>query len=316
VNKVYDGTTGASVTLSDDRIAGDLLTDSYTSASFTDKNVGNGKAVIVNGISIFGAESGNYALQNTSANTTADINARTLTITATGVTRFTMAPRRRLSICLIIVSQVTFSSIRMSAATFIDRNVGTGKVVSVSGISISGADAGNYTLNTTASTSAGISVRHIAVTGTTIARLMTGTSVPVPHLRLLTACWRRATLVISARRLTQNKPEQGKRSHPQGVRGEIVPVVTEWKSPYSCCQRSRRSPLPAGVERFPVPACFVSKRLAEITSVARRQHAVSNRRCGTGTEVPVISLAIGGFPSPRCGRTEMPALVEAVVLSV
>jgi len=40
VNKVYDGTTGASVTLSDDRIAGDLLTDSYTSASFTDKNVG------------------------------------------------------------------------------------------------------------------------------------------------------------------------------------------------------------------------------------------------------------------------------------
>ena len=174
VNKVYDGTTGASVTLSDDRIAGDLLTDSYTSASFTDKNVGNGKAVIVNGISISGAESGNYALQNTSANTTADINARTLTITATGVNK--------------IYDGTTAATVNLSdnrvpgdvfidtyvSATFIDRNVGTGKVVSVSGISISGADAGNYTLNITASTSAGISVRHIAVTGTTDSKTYDG----------------------------------------------------------------------------------------------------------------------------------------------
>jgi hypothetical protein len=166
VNKVYDGTTGASVTLSDDRIAGDMLTDSYTSASFTDKNVGNGKAVIVNGISISGAESGNYALQNTSANTTADINARPLTITVTGVNK--------------IYDGTTAATVNLSdnrvpgdvfidtyvSATFIDRNVGTGKVVSVSGISISGADAGNYTVNTTASTSADISARHITVTGT------------------------------------------------------------------------------------------------------------------------------------------------------
>src|SRR5882724_4297209 len=174
VNKVYDGTTGASVTLSDDRIAGDLLTDSYTSASFTDKNVGNGKAVIVNGISISGAESGNYALQNTSANTTADINARTLTITATGVNK--------------IYDGTTAATVNLSdnrvpgdvfidtyvSATFIDRNVGTGKVVSVSGISISGADAGNYTLNTTASTSAGISVCHFAVTATTDSKTYDG----------------------------------------------------------------------------------------------------------------------------------------------
>src|SRR5207302_1261421 len=51
VNRSYDGTTAAAVTLSDNRISGDVFTDSYTSASFADKNVGNGKPVNVAGIS-------------------------------------------------------------------------------------------------------------------------------------------------------------------------------------------------------------------------------------------------------------------------
>src|SRR5262249_6547499 len=91
VNKVYDGTTTASVTLSDDRVAGDSLTDSYTGASFSDKNVGTGKAVSVSGISISGADAGNYTLQNTSGSTTADITARvpagsTTTVTVSNAT--------------------------------------------------------------------------------------------------------------------------------------------------------------------------------------------------------------------------------------
>ena len=40
VNKVYDATTNATVTLSDNRTSGDTLTTSYASASFPDKNVG------------------------------------------------------------------------------------------------------------------------------------------------------------------------------------------------------------------------------------------------------------------------------------
>jgi len=42
------------VTLSDDRVAGDVFTDSYTSATFNNKNVGTGKPVSVSGISISG----------------------------------------------------------------------------------------------------------------------------------------------------------------------------------------------------------------------------------------------------------------------
>ena len=55
VNKVYDGTTAATVTLADDRVGGDVLTTTYTSASFADKNVGTGKTVSVSGITITAA---------------------------------------------------------------------------------------------------------------------------------------------------------------------------------------------------------------------------------------------------------------------
>jgi hypothetical protein len=86
VNKIYDGTTNATVTLSDDRIAGDVVTTAYTSAAFLDKNVGTGKTVNVSGISISGADAGNYTF-NTTASTTADITARALTVSATGINK-------------------------------------------------------------------------------------------------------------------------------------------------------------------------------------------------------------------------------------
>lgn len=75
-NKVYDGTTSATVTLGDNRIAGDLLDLIYGSASFTTPIIGNGKTVNVAGISLTGgASSGNYALGNITATTTANVTA-------------------------------------------------------------------------------------------------------------------------------------------------------------------------------------------------------------------------------------------------
>ncbi|TMQ74121.1 MAG: hypothetical protein E6K81_01230, partial [Candidatus Eisenbacteria bacterium] len=73
-NKAFDGTTAASVTLSDDRVAGDDLTVSDVSATFADPDVATGKPVTVSGISVSGGDAGNY-LANTSANATADITA-------------------------------------------------------------------------------------------------------------------------------------------------------------------------------------------------------------------------------------------------
>jgi hypothetical protein len=72
VNKTYDTTTSATVTLSDNRVAGDVFSDSYASAAFADPNIGLAKPVNVSGISIAGADAGNYT-SNTTAATTANI---------------------------------------------------------------------------------------------------------------------------------------------------------------------------------------------------------------------------------------------------
>jgi hypothetical protein len=83
-NKTYDGTTTAAVTLSTDKVSGDYVNVSDTSANFADPNVGTGKTVTVTGISITGgADAGNYSLGNTTATTSANIAAANTTTTLT-----------------------------------------------------------------------------------------------------------------------------------------------------------------------------------------------------------------------------------------
>src|SRR5690606_19867289 len=54
-------------------------------------------------------------------------------------------------------------TVNYTTATFNNKNVGTGKTVSVSGISISGDDAINYAPNTTALTTAAITVKPLTI---------------------------------------------------------------------------------------------------------------------------------------------------------
>jgi hypothetical protein len=79
VSKVYDGTTIASVNLSDNRVAGDDLGISGTMAVFSDKNVGSGKAVSVRGLTLSGTDAGNY-VWNTTASTYAEITAKVINL--------------------------------------------------------------------------------------------------------------------------------------------------------------------------------------------------------------------------------------------
>src|SRR5439155_6147054 len=79
---VYDGTTAATVTLSDDHLFGDDVSDSYVAASFADKNVGTAKPVSVTGISISGADAANYTA-NATASATADITQYAITVSFT-----------------------------------------------------------------------------------------------------------------------------------------------------------------------------------------------------------------------------------------
>ncbi len=73
VSKIYDGATTATVVPSDNRVSGDNLTDSYTSASFSNAGPALNIPVTVAGIAVNGPDAGNYALQNTTASTTANV---------------------------------------------------------------------------------------------------------------------------------------------------------------------------------------------------------------------------------------------------
>ncbi len=174
-NKTYDGSTTATVTLADDRVSGDVLTLNYSSAAFNTKAIANGKSIAVSGISVSGADAGNYTF-NTTASTTADITAKALTIAATGINK--VYDQNSTATVSLSDDHVSGDAITTSytSAVFADKVAANGKTVSVSGISISGADIGNYTFNTTATTTADITPKPLSVTATATNKVYDGTT--------------------------------------------------------------------------------------------------------------------------------------------
>src|SRR5262249_43171172 len=88
-SKVYDGTTAATIATRSvsGALAGDNVSLSGGTASFASKTVGVAKTVTATGLSLSGADAGNYQLASTSASTTANITARSLTVSATGANK-------------------------------------------------------------------------------------------------------------------------------------------------------------------------------------------------------------------------------------
>ncbi len=178
VNKQYDGTTSATVTLSDNRVAGDVFTDSYTSASFTNKNVGTGKTVNVSGISISGTDAGNYTF-NTTAITTANITPLHITgsFTAsnkvydgnTSASVLTETPNGIISPDVVTLAGGT--------AAFATKTAANGKTVTLTGATLSGTDAGNYVLDSVAATTANITVRTLTVSATGVNKVYDDTTI-------------------------------------------------------------------------------------------------------------------------------------------
>ena len=192
VNKTYDGSTSATVTLSDNRVSGDAVTDSYTSASFATASVGTGKPMSVSGISISGGDAGNYSLGNTTASTTANITAATVTVSSgitannkvyDGTTAATISANNVVlgGVAAGDAANVTLSTNGYSAS-FASAPVGTGKTVTVSGLTLTGSAAGNYTL-TQPSLTANITAKALTALGTLVfpaSKVYDGTTTATP----------------------------------------------------------------------------------------------------------------------------------------
>jgi len=171
-NKVYDATPSATVTLVDNRLGSDVLALGYGAASFNDKIIGAAKTVAVTGIALGGADAGNYSF-NTTTSTTADIMALAITGSITAANKAydasdaaTITGR---SVAGVLGADVV--SYSGGTASFDNKNAGTGKTVTGTGLGLTGADAGNYTVNSTATTQADITPAPLDITANSATRV-------------------------------------------------------------------------------------------------------------------------------------------------
>jgi len=170
-NKVYDATTAASLngTASVSALGTDQVAINGTAVgSFANKNVGNSKSVTISGLNLTGTDAGNYTLVQSPAN--ANITPATLTINGLTASNKIYDTTTAASLNGIAsVSALGTDQVALSGAAtgnFGDKNVGNTKSVTISGMSLTGADASNYTL-AQAPTNANITPATLTINGLT-----------------------------------------------------------------------------------------------------------------------------------------------------
>ena|GEM_PF-1799015 len=195
VNKTYDATdvataalgassSAAAGTAGSGYILGDHLGYTYTNAVFdSGKNAGDNKAVTVNGIALDGVDAGNYTLVSTTAATTANIAKRGLTLSSLtgskvydGSTDLASATLAVDTVNVVGIDVVTGAS---GAATFDTRHAGTGKTLTadLAALTLTGADAGNYTLGVGNYVGRGdITPKAVTITAGNVTKTYDGTS--------------------------------------------------------------------------------------------------------------------------------------------
>ncbi|NEX92897.1 YDG domain-containing protein [Caulobacter sp. 17J65-9] len=164
-SKTYDGNANGagSVTLTG-VLAGDAVGTTDATFTFDSRNAGNGRTVTVSGVTLTGGDAGNYTL-TLPASVLADIYKRQITgvVTANDKTYDGSAAGTG-SVSLQGVLGADSVGTTGATFTFADRNAGADKVVTVSGVTLNGDDAGNYTLSLPASALADIARKTLSVT--------------------------------------------------------------------------------------------------------------------------------------------------------
>ncbi|MGC6536426.1 MAG: YDG domain-containing protein, partial [Candidatus Puniceispirillaceae bacterium] len=171
-NKQYDGTTTGTATFGSltGVESGDTVTldTSSASAAFINAGVGTNKTVTISGITLGGTDGANYGL--TTPTTTADITQKTLTLSSATAANKTYNADTAATISSyggltgIVNSEAVILDSSSASASFADANVGSSKSVSISGLALTGANASNYTLSSSFSTTADITAKALTIT--------------------------------------------------------------------------------------------------------------------------------------------------------
>ncbi|MGC6440272.1 MAG: YDG domain-containing protein, partial [Candidatus Puniceispirillaceae bacterium] len=175
-NKTYDQSASASLSNQGSLsgiLSGDDVSLTGGSASFADANVGAGKTVTFSGYSLTGDEAANYTLSTASTTTTADITARTLTISAPTISDKIYDGNQNASVTAGSLNGLLGNEQLGVSATgqFGDSDAGSSKYVSVSYSLSNGANGGraaNYSLSD-GSGSASITPKSLSISGSSVA---------------------------------------------------------------------------------------------------------------------------------------------------
>ena len=150
--------------------------------AFADKNVDNNKAVTVSGLALSGEDAGNYTVTDNSG-ATATITAKA--ITSTGITASNKVYNANTVATLNTGTAVltggavadddnkyyTGDTVTLdtsgAAGLFADKTVANNKAVTISGLTLSGEDAGNYTVTDNSEATANIPANPIPSPGVT-----------------------------------------------------------------------------------------------------------------------------------------------------
>jgi parallel beta-helix repeat protein len=173
-DKPYDGNTVAALNLGSAVLQGVLSGDDVTlntsaaAGTFASANIGTW-TVTVSGLTLNGTAKNNYSL--TQPTTTASILGATASVTGItannkvydGTIAATLDYSGATLVGIVPGDDVTLDT-SGAVATFADKNVGTGKVVTISGLALSGPDAGKYVLTQPPASSADITPRDLTVT--------------------------------------------------------------------------------------------------------------------------------------------------------
>ena len=172
-NKVYDATTSA--VLSSGTLNGVLAADSVSlsqSGQFIDKHAGLNKTIITSN-SLAGTDAGNYSIAQPSG-VTASISRATLSVAGlTAADKVYNANTDAVVTGAVVATPLGSDNVTLTgtaAGLFSDKNVGVGKSVTLTGLSIDATtgDGGNYVLPTAIGMTATISQRDLTVTGTSV----------------------------------------------------------------------------------------------------------------------------------------------------
>ncbi|MCV2355110.1 YDG domain-containing protein [Paucibacter sp. B2R-40] len=170
-NKTYDGSTTASLNSGaaafTGMIAADHLNVASASGAFVDKNAGSGKTVNISGITLGGADAGNYALSNTSASSTADISKAPLTVTADSKSRIYGAANPALTTAIsgfVNGETLANSGVTGSAGATTSATTATGVGNAIISAGIGSLTASNYVFNSFTDGTLTINKAHLSVT--------------------------------------------------------------------------------------------------------------------------------------------------------